>query len=35
MTYKEAIEYLIDPIGKGLAEHDEAVKIAVDAIVML
>lgn len=32
MTNKEAIDYLIDPIGKGLAEHDEAVKMAVEAL---
>ena len=33
MTHKEAIEYLIDPIGKGLKAHEEAIKIAVDAIL--
>lgn len=32
MTNKEAIEHLIDPIGKGVAEHVEAIRIALDAI---
>ena len=32
MTNKEAIEYLLDPIGKDLKVHDEAVRIALDAI---
>lgn len=32
MTDKEAIEYLIDPRGKGWEEYEEAIKIAVDAI---
>ena len=31
MTSKEAIDYLLDPIGKR-DQHDEAIKMAVDAL---
>lgn len=32
MTRQEAIDYLLDPIGKGLKAHDEAISMAVEAL---
>lgn len=32
MTKQEAIDYLLDPIGKGIETHDEAVRMAVNAL---
>ena len=32
MTREEAIDYLKDPIGKGLEAHEEAVELAVESL---
>ena len=32
MTNQEAIDYLMDPTGKGLEAHEEAVAMAVSAL---
>ena len=32
MTYEEAIEYLMEPFGKSVETHKEAVEIAVTAL---
>ena len=32
MTIQEAIDYLLDPIGKSIETHDEAIRMAVEAL---